>query len=424
MSKCVTSVKGMNDILPSQMAAWEQVETALKKVMCSFAFNEIRFPVVEKTELFKRSIGDLTDIVQKEMYTFEDAHNGDWLTLRPEGTAACVRACEQNRLLYNQTQRLWYLGPMFRHERPQKGRYRQFYQFGVESFGFDGVGIELELLSINHKIWQALGLSQSISLCINTIGTVSERQTFQKALTTYLSAHKDQLDEESLMRLDKNPLRILDSKNPAIQVLLVDAPALHDYLSEDSLARFEMLKQGLDDLGITYKHEPTLVRGLDYYAHTVFEWVTEGLGAQGTVSAGGRYDGLVEQLGGEPTTAAGFAIGIERLVLLLEEIQGEVKPRPLDVYVVIDKALSQAKAVACIDKLRQVNSSLMVLPDFAQSSEKSQMKRAIASGAKQVMILSKETIEQDKVVIKSLDEDRITETIATNELENYFKGNG
>lgn len=420
MSKSITSVKGMNDILPSQIPTWQLIEKALQQVMSSFAFQEIRFPIVEKTELFKRSIGDLTDIVQKEMYTFEDAHNGDWLTLRPEGTAACVRACEQNQLLYNQTQRLWYLGPMFRHERPQKGRYRQFYQFGVEAFGFDDVGIELELLSINQKIWQALGLTQVINLQINTIGTVEERQSYQAALTSYLSQHKAHLDEESLMRLNKNPLRILDSKNPQIQSLLIDAPKLDTYLSEASQHRFKVLCDGLTALGISYKHNPTLVRGLDYYSHTVFEWVTEHLGAQGTVSAGGRYDALVEQLGGKPTPAVGFAFGMERLVLLLEEINGQTASPKCDLYVVIDKQIPQAHAVVLMDKIRRNNPLLKVLPDFSQSSEKAQLKRAIGSGAKQVLMLTKEQIDKGEVILKSQDESRLVKTLAIDELENIL----
>ena len=421
MSRGVSSVKGMNDILPTQMAAWNTVESALNQVMTSFAFQEIRFPIVEKTELFKRSIGDLTDIVQKEMYTFEDAHNGDWLTLRPEGTAACVRACEQNSLLYNQTQRLWYLGPMFRHERPQKGRYRQFYQFGVEAFGYDGIGIELELLAMNHRIWQALGLSESISLNINTIGTITERQAYQAALKTYLSAHRQRLDEESLMRLEKNPLRILDSKNPEIQTLRVDAPKLHGYLSDDSRQRFESLCQGLNDLGIAYTYDPTLVRGLDYYAHTVFEWVTDGLGAQGTVSAGGRYDGLVEQLGGKPTSAVGFAIGMERLVLLLEEIQGELASPKCDIYVIIDKALPQARAVVYVDMLRKVVPALKVMPDFSQSSEKSQLKRAIGSGANYSCVLTEHDLTDNQITIRALDESREVNKLSINAVEDFFK---
>lgn len=420
MSKGLSSVKGMNDILPLSISAWHQVESVLQKVMEQFSFQEIRFPIVEKTELFKRSIGDLTDIVQKEMYTFEDKHNGDLLTLRPEGTAACVRACEQHGLLYNQIQRLWYLGPMFRHERPQKGRYRQFHQFGVEAFGYDGVGIELELLSMNQKIWQALGISDEISLHINTIGTLLERQSYEVALTQYLEAHKSQLDADSLMRLEKNPLRILDTKIPSTQALLVDAPQLQNYLSIESKQRFEDLCHGLDLLGISYEHKPNLVRGLDYYSHCVFEWVTDKLGAQGAVSAGGRYDALVEQLGGKPTPAAGFAMGIERLVLLLEALN-KVKPvAQCDLYVVIDKTLPLSELLAFIDKLRLECPKLKVMTDLSLSSVKSQFKRAGASGASHVLSFNIDGFKEGQVMLKCFDKDKETLMLSFEELVKKF----
>lgn len=402
MAKIVTSVKGMNDILPKQMNAWQRVEQALKDVARQFSFQEIRFPIVEKTELFKRSIGDLTDIVQKEMYSFEDRHNGDLLTLRPEGTAPCVRACLQNNMLYNQIQRLWYMGPLFRHERPQKGRYRQFHQFGVEAFGYDSVGVELELLAMNQKFWQALGLTEVSVLKLNTIGELEERQQYQIKLYEYLSRYKQDLDEESLTRLDKNPLRILDSKNEKVQTILADAPTLAQHLSENSLQRFQQLKEGLDKLGINYVYTPTLVRGLDYYSHTVFEWVTDSLGAQGTISAGGRYDSLVEQLGGKPTPAAGFAIGIERLTLLLEELDLLSEQSDCDIYVVIDKTVKMSDALVVVENLRQAYPNKQVMVDMAQSSIKSQLKRAHSHGASYAVLFTSEFNEQALVSLKAM----------------------
>lgn len=402
INKPISSVKGMNDILPEQISIWNKVESCLKKVTAQFSFHEIRFPIVEKTQLFKRSIGDLTDIVQKEMYTFEDQHNGDLLTLRPEGTAPCVRACQQNSLLYNQIQRLWYLGPMFRHEKPQKGRYRQFYQFGVEAFGYDNVAIELELLSMTQKFWQELGIDKVVTLEINTIGTIFERLAYQEALKDFLFAHKDVLDEESLIRLDKNPLRILDSKNPAIQKLLEDAPILHEYLSKQSRQRFKELCTGLDLLNIKYIHQPKLVRGLDYYSHTVFEWVTELLGAQSTVCAGGRYDGLVEQLGGKATPAAGFAIGIERLVLLLEELELVNNPKDCDLYVVIDKSVNVFDALVCVDKIRNAYNNLAILTDLSASSIKSQIKRANNHKSDYCLQFTSDDFKQGLISIKAM----------------------
>lgn len=404
MTNMVTNVKGMNDVLPEQCIIWQQVERCLKQVVRQFGFDEIRFPIVEKTELFKRSIGDLTDIVQKEMYTFEDAHNGDLLTLRPEGTAPCVRACMQHGLLHNQIQRLWYMGPLFRHERPQKGRYRQFHQFGVEAFGYDSVGIELELLAMNFAFWQALGLSDSIQLQINSIGTAQERLAYQEKLTRYLNQYRSELDADSLNRLDKNnPLRILDSKNTSVQALLVDAPKLEQHLSSETKERFEAVLAGLDKLAIPYQHQPNLVRGLDYYSHTVFEWTTEALGAQGTVSAGGRYDALVTQLGGKPTPAAGFAMGIERLVLLVETLAQPTKTADCDVYVVVDKSLAVDTVLAEVNILRKALPRLRVKTDLAASSLKSQLKRANQSQAQNTLVFGNELYgQQGKVRLKDM----------------------
>lgn len=402
MSDMISSVKGMNDILPKEITTWHTVETILKDVANQFAYQEIRFPIVEKTELFKRSIGDLTDIVQKEMYSFQDQHNGDLLTLRPEGTAPCVRACLQNNLLHNQVQRLWYLGPLFRHERPQKGRYRQFHQFGIETFGFDSIGVELELLSMNNLFWQALGLSDVVKLKINTIGTAQERHDYQDALRSYLSAYTSELDKDSLNRLDSNPLRILDSKNPEVQTILEGAPKLIDFLSEASLNRFEQLCEGLDKLGINYQQDPNLVRGLDYYSHAVFEWVTDSLGAQGTVSAGGRYDALVTQLGGKPIPAAGFAVGIERLVLLLNELKlVEAKPA-CDLYVAIDKGCDILKVQSWLNTIRSTLPSLRVMSDMAGSSLKSQLKRANVQQAPHVLLFQDNEFNGEHVLLKDM----------------------
>jgi len=294
MAKSIRAIRGMHDTLPNQTPLWQFLEDHVRDVLERYGYREIRMPLVEQTELFKRSIGEVTDIVEKEMYTFED-RNGDNLTLRPEGTASCVRAGIEHGLLYNQVQRLWYQGPMFRHERPQKGRYRQFQQIGVETFGMPGPDIDLELILITRRIWQALGLLDGLELQINSLGTADERRVYRDVLVAYLNAHLDQLDEDSKRRLNGNPLRILDSKNPGMQALIADAPSLMDHLGDESLAHFETICAGLDEAGVPYVVNPQLVRGLDYYARTVFEWVTDRLGAQGTICAGGRYDGLVEQ---------------------------------------------------------------------------------------------------------------------------------
>jgi histidyl-tRNA synthetase len=320
MADRIQAIRGMNDILPEQTALWRQIETTFSTCLSQYGYQEIRFPLVESTQLFKRTIGEVTDIVEKEMYTFSDL-NGDSLTLRPEGTAGCVRACLEHGLLYNQHQKLWYMGPMFRHERPQKGRYRQFTQFGVEAFGMSSCPAELELIAICYRLWNKLGLADSIKLQINTLGTLEERQHYKSSLIEYFKTHVDLLDEDSHRRLERNPLRLLDSKNPDLAPLIAKAPKLMDALGDDSRSHFDSFCQGLNDLNIPYEINPVLVRGLDYYGHTVFEWVTDKLGSQATVCAGGRYDILVEQLGGSPTPAAGFALGIERIILLMETLQ-------------------------------------------------------------------------------------------------------
>jgi len=355
----IKAIRGMNDILPGQTQIWRYLEDQVKATLDSYGYQEIRMPIVEQTNLFKRSIGEVTDIVEKEMYTFDD-RNGDSLTLRPEGTASCVRACEENALIANGAQqRLWYMGPMFRHERPQKGRYRQFHQIGVETFGMNGPDIDAEVIVMTHQLWQRLGIRDKVTLQLNTLGSAEDRANYKADLVAYLSERKDQLDEDSVRRLDSNPLRILDSKNEQTQALLNDAPDFHDYLGEESREHFAQLRALLDATGVEYEINPRLVRGLDYYGKTVFEWVTNELGSQGTVCAGGRYDGLVEQLGGKPTPAVGFAMGIERLILMLEAlnvIPDAVKTH-LDVYLVAVGDVTAA-AMTLAAQLRSENPSL------------------------------------------------------------------
>ena len=319
MTEKIQAVRGMNDILPQESRKWFLLEKVFARCLLQYAYQEIRFPIVESTQLFKRAIGEVTDVVEKEMYTFTDL-NGDSLTLRPEGTAGCLRACLEHGLLHNQQQKLWYTGPMFRHEKPQKGRYRQFHQFGVEALGIDGCSIELELIAICKRLWRELRVENSVRLQINTLGELHERQSYKEKLVAFFHANFNKLDDDSRRRLDKNPLRILDSKNPDIQALLLEAPKLIDSLGEASTTKFSNVCEGLTKLGISYDINPFLVRGLDYYGHTVFEWVTDKLGSQATVCAGGRYDALVEQLGGQSMPAIGFAMGAERLLLLMETL--------------------------------------------------------------------------------------------------------
>lgn len=419
MSRILQAVRGMNDLLPDATSSWRQVEKAIINLSLSYGYQEIRFPIVEKTELFKRSIGDETDIVTKEMYTFDD-RNGDSLTLRPEGTAVCVRACLQHGLLYNQTQRLWYMGPMFRHERPQKGRYRQFYQFGLEAFGFEGVDVEIEQLLLIKRLWQVLGLDKQIRLELNTIGEHDERQQYITALKTYLEAHRDQLDADSVRRLETNPLRILDSKSESVKAVLKNAPTLADNLSEATVERFDRLCQTLETLGIDYEVNPYLVRGLDYYSHTVFEWVTDALGAQGTVCAGGRYDRLIEQCGGKPTYAVGCALGIERLVLLYQ-MQKDSESRASDVYVAIEKACDFAEVALEIEKLRRTLPLVKITTNLGQGSLKSQFKKADKSGASMVVLFAKDELSVKEVVVKPLREDKEQVRMSINALANYIK---
>lgn len=393
----------MNDILPDQSPVWQYLERTVGRVLRGYGYHEIRMPIVEQTELFKRSIGEVTDIVEKEMYTFDD-RNGDSLTLRPEGTAGCVRAGEEHGLLYNQTRKLWYAGPMFRHERPQKGRYRQFHQIGVECFGMNGPDIDAELLIMTARLWKELGLGEHVRLEINSIGTSESRKAFRAALVDYLSGFRDQLDEDSKRRLETNPLRILDSKVPETQAILKDAPDLADFLDEDSRAHFVGLQQRLDLAGVPYTINSRLVRGLDYYGKTVFEWVTESLGAQGTVCAGGRYDGLVEQLGGKTTPAVGFAMGIERLVLMLETL--EVVPQTVnndaDVYVMGMGEAGEADALRVSEMLRDALPERVIMTHCGGGSFKSQMKKADRSGARFGLIIGEDEVASGTVSVKPL----------------------
>jgi histidyl-tRNA synthetase len=399
VSKKITSIRGMNDILPEQTGLWQWLEAKVGAVLASYGYQEIRMPIVEQTDLFKRSIGEVTDIVEKEMYTFDD-RNGDSLTLRPEGTASCVRACEQHGLLYNQTQRLWYTGPMFRHERPQAGRYRQFHQIGVETFGMSGPDIDAEVILLTARLWKALGLADKVTLELNSLGDSADRARYRDALVDYLKIHVDALDGDSQKRLERSPLRVLDSKDPGTREVLKDAPQLADYLNDEAVAHFEGLKALLDASGIAYKVNPYLVRGLDYYGKTVFEWVTDALGAQGTVCAGGRYDGLVEQLGGKPTPAVGFAMGVERLILLIEQEKPELSA-PVDVYVMAMGDVL-ASTMALSEQLRDALPGRAIQLHCGGGSFKSQMKKADRSGAAVALIIGEDELASNSVMVKPL----------------------
>ncbi|HSB97207.1 MAG TPA: histidine--tRNA ligase [Spongiibacteraceae bacterium] len=418
----IQSIRGMNDILPEQTVLWQYVERTAAKLLAGYGYQEIRFPILEQTELFKRSIGEVTDIVEKEMYTFED-RNGDSLTLRPEGTASCVRACEQNGLLFNQTQRLWYTGPMFRHERPQKGRLRQFHQIGVEAFGMQGPDIDAELIFLTARLWRELGIAEHVVLELNSIGSAAARSAYKAALVAYLEQYTEQLDADSQRRLHTNPLRILDSKDERTQQLLVAAPALSDYLDEESRAHFQRLCAALDAVGLRYKVNQRLVRGLDYYGKTVFEWTTDKLGAQATVCAGGRYDGLVEQLGGKPTPAVGFGAGIERLCLLLEAcnaVPANLAATP-DVFLIAAGASAEAAALVLAENLRDALPALRLTLNCGGGSFKSQFKKADKSGARLALILGDQEVAAQTVNIKWLrDEAHEQQSVAIAALADFL----
>lgn len=402
MAKNIQAIRGMNDYLPADTALWQRIESTLKQVLGSYGYSEIRVPIVEQTPLFKRAIGEVTDVVEKEMYTFDD-RNGESLTLRPEGTAGCVRAGIEHGLLYNQEQRLWYIGPMFRYERPQKGRYRQFHQIGAEVFGLQGPDIDAEMIIMTARWWKALGIADHVSLELNSIGSLQARADYRDALVAFLEQHKDKLDEDCKRRMYSNPLRVLDSKNDVVQELLNSAPALHDYLDEASREHFSGLCALLEAAGISYRINQRLVRGLDYYNRTVFEWVTNSLGSQGTVCGGGRYDGLVEQLGGRATPGVGFAMGLERLVLLVQAVNPDFEPtRIVDVYVIASGQGVQSAAMAFAEQLRDASPTLKLMTNFGGGNFKKQFARADKYGARIALVLGEDEVAARQVVIKDL----------------------
>jgi histidyl-tRNA synthetase len=418
MSKLLKSIRGMHDVLPDDSHCWQAFEAVIRQLMTAYGYKEIRMPLVESTELFCRSIGEVTDIVEKEMYTFED-RNGDKLSLRPEGTASCVRAGIQHGLLYNQIQRLWYNGPMFRHERPQKGRYRQFHQFGVEAYGIATPDIDAELILIGARLWKQLGL-KGVRLELNTLGSNQARTEYKQVLVDYLNQHRKLLDEDSIRRLQTNPLRILDSKNPAMKQLLDNAPALMDHLDDESRQQFDKLKASLDAAGVEYCINPRLVRGLDYYCKTVFEWTTDELGAQGTICAGGRYDGLVEQLGGKATSAIGFALGVERILSLLEAQQAQ-SAETIDIYLVLLGPACEIKGMQLAEQIRDQCPEIKMIKHCGGGSIKSQMKKADKSGAKIALILAEDELKNQQLTVKYLREKKQQTIISFNELTKYIE---
>lgn len=420
MAKSIQAIRGMNDLVPDQSPAWQQVESTIRRVAASYGYSEIRMPVLENTALFKRSIGEVTDIVEKEMYTFDD-RNGESLTLRPEGTASCVRAGNQHGLLYNQIQRLWYMGPMFRYERPQKGRYRQFHQFGIETFGLSSADADAEVILLSARLWKAFGIADQVELQLNSLGSNEARARYRDALRDYLAQYKTQLDEDSQRRLDSNPLRILDSKDETTQSLLADAPRLSDYWDDESREHFAQLRARLDEASIQYTLNERLVRGLDYYNRTVFEWVTTALGAQGTVCAGGRYDGLVEQLGGKATPAVGFAMGMERLVLLLQE-QDKLNPRrAVDAYLMPLGEQAELKAPAIAEQLRDALPELRLVTHCGGGAMKKQIKKADKSGAEVALIIGENELAEQQVTVKPLRSDAEQTTLSHAELIEFLR---
>lgn len=420
MANNIQAVRGMHDVLPEQTPLWQYAENIIREVLSSYGYSEIRLPIVEKTELFKRSIGEVTDIVEKEMYTFDD-RNGDSLTLRPEGTAGCLRACLEHGLLHHQTHRLWYYGPMYRHERPQKGRYRQFIQLGVETYGMASAEIDAELILLMHRLWQKLGIREKVKLELNTLGTISERMAYREVLITYFKQHQESLDEDSLRRLHTNPLRILDSKNPEMKELIAQAPELMAYLGEESLTHFKTITAILEDLGVSYEINLRLVRGLDYYSRTVFEWVTNELGSQGTVCAGGRYDGLIEQLGGKPNHAVGFAMGMERLLALLELRTDIPAIKPVDVYMIRVGEKAEREGLRFAEQIRNEIPLLKLQISADGGSFKSQFKKADKTGAEFAIILGDDEVERGEVGIKWLRNDQEQQTMPFNQVISFLQ---
>lgn len=417
MKQNIEAVRGMNDILPEESGAWQYFENILRRVARAYGYQEIRFPVVEKTELFKRSIGEVTDIVEKEMFTFPD-RNDDSLTLRPEGTAGCVRAGINNSLFYNKLQRLWYMGPMFRYENPQKGRYRQFHHFGIEAYGMTGPLIDAEVILFSARLWKELGVSDQLELQINSLGSSEAREKYRQKLVAYFKEHFDQLDADSKRRLETNPLRILDSKNPEMKNIVQAAPKLLDYLDEESLAHFTELQSLLRDAEISFTVNPQLVRGLDYYNRTVFEWVTREKIAQNTVCAGGRYDGLVAQLGGDPVPAVGFAIGMERALSLIVKPQDEQLPQ---VYFISVGDAIREKALLFAEQLRDKLPNIRLILDCAEGGFKNQFKRADKSGADLALVLGEDEAKAGIVNVKFLREEKPQVALKAAELIDYLR---
>lgn len=421
MSKQIQAIRGMNDCLPTETKLWQYVESNIRQVVASYGYQEIRTPIVESTDLFKRSIGEVTDIVEKEMYTFAD-RNSDSLTLRPEGTASVVRAGNEHGLLYNQQQRLWYLGQMFRHERPQKGRYRQFHQFGVEVFGLAGPDIDAEVIMLSARLWKKFGISQHVTLEINSLGSAAARVAYKEQLVAFLKTRESELDEDSLRRLQSNPLRVLDSKNLQVQNAVKDAPKLIDCLDEESEKHFKGLCERLDNLGIEYRVNPALVRGLDYYNRTVFEWVTDSLGAQGTVCAGGRYDGLVEQLGGKATQGVGFAMGLERLVLMLQTLGLDQNlDSQVDIYITAMDESVELYARQTSETLRDALPQIKMMNHCGGGNFKKQMKRADQSGATIALIIGQDEMATQTVAIKHLREQQPQQAVLVSELAEFIQ---
>jgi len=417
----IQAVRGMNDILPPETFLWLYVEYIFRRILLGHGYQEIRFPIVEKTDLFKRSIGEVTDIVEKEMYTFLD-RNQESLTLRPEGTACCVRAAMEHGLLHNQVQRLWYSGPFFRHERPQKGRYRQFHQFSAEVFGLTGPDIDAELILMSAAILEKLGIKSFSKLQLNTLGTKASRSEYRKRLVQYFKEHVDSLDEDSTHRLHKNPLRILDSKNPDMLKIISNAPKLLDHLDDESLKHFEKLQEYLTHAGVNFEINPCLVRGLDYYTKTVFEWVTDRLGAQGTICAGGRYDGLVEQLGGKSTPAIGLSFGIERTISLMQQTDKNHRADSgLHVYLITDSEATFAAGLKTANYLRAKVPGLRLVLHCGGGSLKNQFKKADKSGAQYALIVGEHELKTRSVSLKNLREDIPQQSLYQDELAEYLK---
>lgn len=423
MAKTIQAIRGMNDCSPTESPLWQWIEAKVRHVLASYGYSEVRMPIVESTPLFARAIGEVTDVVSKEMYTFWD--NDEQLTLRPEGTAGCVRAAIERGWIYNNEQRLWYMGPMFRHERPQKGRYRQFHQAGVEVFGIANPEIDAELIILTARLWKELGIDQHVSLQLNSIGSLEARANYRSALVTFLENHQDLMSNEEKERLVKNPLRILDTKNEALQEVLNGAPKLLDYLDDESREHFAQLCSLLDAMGVKYEINPKLVRGLDYYNKTVFEWVTSALGAQGTVCGGGRYDGLVEQLGGHATQGVGFAMGLERLVLLVQEVNKEIAlPQAVDLYLVYAGEGTTLNAFQIAEQIRTELPQVRVMTHCSGGKFQKQFKRADKIEAKYALVIGESEVQAKTVVVKDLrngaEQITISQADLINTLKTYF----